>query len=150
MPSRLAAAFALAVLVAPPPGLAQTNVGAKVGAFVTVQPAGQSLASRFIGQPVVNDGGERIGNISDLLFDGSGRIVNVLIGVGGFLGIGEKSVAVPFTALSVAADANGKRVVKAALSRDQLKAAPAFRATEKTVYMRARDPNSETAKDKGH
>jgi PRC-barrel domain len=51
--------------------------------FVTVQPTGQWLASQFMGQPVTNDAGENIGNISDLLFDKSGRIANVVIGVGG-------------------------------------------------------------------
>jgi sporulation protein YlmC with PRC-barrel domain len=134
MASRILAACVVAALVASP-GAAQTTAGA----FVAVQPAGQSLASRFVGQPVMNEAGERIGNVSDLLFDKGGRVVTVVIGVGGFLGIGEKSVALPFTALSVAADANGKRVIKAALSKDQLKAAPAFKPTEKPVYMRARE-----------
>ena len=142
MSLRILVAFVLAALAAPAPGAAQT------GAFVAVQPAGQSLVSRLIGQPVSNEAGESIGNVSDLLFDKGGRIVTVVIGVGGFLGIGEKSVAVPFASLSVAADANGKRVVKAALSKDQLKAAPAFKATEKTVYMRAREPSAETGTDK--
>ena len=137
--ARLAAVFAVALLAGQSPGLAQTNAQA----FVTVQPVGQSLTSQFIGQPITNATGETIGNVSDLLFDKSGRIVNVVIGVGGLLGIGEKNVAVPFTALSVTADANGKRVVKVALSKDQLKAAPDFKATEKTVYMRAREKGGE-------
>jgi 3D (Asp-Asp-Asp) domain-containing protein len=139
MRSILACAFAVALLAGSAPSLAQTNSQT----FVTVQPVGQWLASQFNGQPVTNDTGESIGNISDLLFDKSGRIANVVIGVGGFLGIGEKNVAMPFTALSVTADANGKRVVKVALSKDQLKAAPDFKATEKTVYMRAREQASE-------
>ena len=132
---RLAAALVFAALAGPVSSLAQTNAQT----FVTVQPVGQSLTSQFIGQPITNNAGESIGNVSDLLFDKSGRIVNVVIGVGGILGIGEKSVAVPFTALSVTADADGKRVVKIPLSKDQLKAAPDFKATEKTVYMRARE-----------
>jgi len=136
---RLAAALAFAALAGPASSLAQTNAQT----FVTVQPVGQSLTSQFIGQPISNNAGESIGNVSDLLFDKSGRIVNVVIGVGGILGIGEKSVAVPFTALSVTADADGKRVVKIPLSKDQLKAAPDFKATEKTVYMRAREKGGE-------
>ena len=66
-----------------------------------------------------------------------------MIGVGGFLGIGEKNVAMPYTALSITADANGKRVVKLAVSKEQLKAAPQFKATEKTVYMRAKEKAGE-------
>jgi sporulation protein YlmC with PRC-barrel domain len=144
MSPRILVAVVLAALAAPASGAAQTTAAA----FLAAQPAGQSLASRFIGQPVTNSAGESIGNVNDLLFDNSGRIVHVVIGVGGFLGIGEKSVALPFAALSVSTDADGKRVVKAALSKDQLKAAPAFKATEKTVYMRAREPSAEPGKDK--
>jgi sporulation protein YlmC with PRC-barrel domain len=125
-----------ALLMAPAAADAQT---ARPEPFVTVQPEGQWLASLFIGQPVSNEAGERVGDINDLLFDKSGRIVNVVIGVGGFLGIGEKSVAVPYSALSITAGADGKRVVGLAQSKEQLKSAPDFKPTEKTVYMRAKD-----------
>ncbi|HEU4379302.1 MAG TPA: PRC-barrel domain-containing protein [Hyphomicrobiaceae bacterium] len=136
MKASLAAALAATLLLAPVAGLAQT---AKPEAFVTVQPADQWLASQFIGQAVSNDAGEVIGDINDLLFDKSGKIANVVIGVGGFLGIGEKGVAIPYAALDITADANGKRVIKAALSRERLHSAPDFRATEKTTYMRAKE-----------
>ena len=121
------------------PGFAQTGKDN----FVTVQPAGKWLTSQFMGQLVTNDAGENIGSISDLLLDKSGRIANVVIGVGGFLGIGEKVVALPYTALSITADPDGKRVVKVAASKEQLKAAPDFKATEKTGYMRAKEQATE-------
>ncbi|NJO34940.1 MAG: PRC-barrel domain containing protein [Rhodospirillales bacterium] len=129
-----------AMLMAIVPLHAQT---AKSGDFVSVQPAGQWLAAQFIGQTVTNQAGETIGNIDDLLFDKSGRIVHVVIGVGGFLGIGEKKVAIPYSTLSVTADASGKRVVTAPLSKERLLAAPEFKPTEKTVYMRAREQAGE-------
>jgi hypothetical protein len=135
MRASIAVPFALALLAGSASGFAQSPKDQ----FVTLQPAGQWLSSQFIGQRVANDAGETVGNISDLLFDKGGRIVNVVIGVGGFLGIGEKNVAMPYTALSITADANGKRVVKLAVSKEQLKAAPDFKATEKTVYMRAKE-----------
>jgi sporulation protein YlmC with PRC-barrel domain len=131
----IAIPFALAVLANPVPGLAQVGKDN----FVTVQPAGQWLASQFMGQPVTNGAGDNIGSISDLLFDKSGRVANVVIGVGGFLGIGEKDVALPYTALSITAASDGKRVVTLAISKEQLKVAPDFKATEKTVYMRAKE-----------
>jgi uncharacterized membrane protein YtjA (UPF0391 family)/sporulation protein YlmC with PRC-barrel domain len=139
MRASIAAAFALALMASSAPSFAQAGKDQ----FVTVQPAGQWLASQFIGQAVTNDAGENVGNINDLLFDKSGRIDNVVIGVGGFLGIGEKDVAMPYSALSITADASGKRVVKIAASKDQLKAAPDFKATEKTVYMRAKERTGE-------
>ena len=112
---------------------------AKPQDFVAVQPAGQWLARQFIGQSVANPAGETIGDINDMLFDKSGRIANVVIGVGGFLGIGEKSVAIPFSSLSITVDANGKRLVSVPLSREGLRAAPEFKPTEKTPYMRAKE-----------
>ena len=139
MRASIAVPFALVLLTSPVPGSAQTGKDN----FVTVQPAGQWLASQFMGQPVTNDAGENIGSISDLLFDKSGRIANVVIGVGGFLGIGEKNVALSYAVLSMTADPDGKRVVKVAVSKEQLKAAPDFKATEKTVYMRAKEQATE-------
>lgn len=68
-----------------------------------------NLGTRLIGQPVYSTAGddaEEIGSISDLVFSDGGQIEAVVIGVGGFLGIGEKSVAVDFDALefTLAAD----------------------------------------------
>ena len=143
MKATLISAFAAALLAMPASGFAQTP--APQG-FVTVQPAGQWLASQFIGQAVTNQAGERVGDINDLLFDRSGRIANAVIGVGGFLGIGEKNVAVPFSALSFTAGADGKRVIGMALSKEQLQAAPDFKPTEKTVYMRAKEQAGDMGK----
>ena len=133
-------ALAVALLLAPLSVAAQT---AKSDEFTTVQPAGQWLAKQFIGQAVTNPTGERIGDINDLLFDKSGRIANVVVGVGGFLGIGEKNVAIPYSSLVITADADGKRVVSVPLSKERLLAAPDFRPTEKTVYMRAKEEAAE-------
>ena len=135
----LLSVFAAAVLIAPTAGTSQTTKPPQDLSFITVQPSGQWLATRFIGQPVSNDAGQSIGNINDLLLDKSGSIVNVVIGVGGFLGIGEKNVAIPFNLLAITADADGKRVVQVGLSRERLEAAPEFKPTEKTVYMRAKE-----------
>ena len=139
-------AVAAALIGVSAAGLAQTAPPASTRAdaeFVTVQPAGDWLSSRFIGQAVTNQAGETIGDINDLLFDKTGRISAAVIGVGGFLGMGEKSVAIPFSLLSFTADAAGKRVVTIALSKERLQAAPSFQPTEKTVYMRAKEQAGE-------
>jgi sporulation protein YlmC with PRC-barrel domain len=149
MKATVTAAFAAALIVASAAGFAQTSPPASTKTdtpFLTVQPQGQWLASRFIGQAVTNQAGENIGDINDVLFDKSGRISIAVIGVGGFLGLGEKSVAIPFSSLSFTADAAGKRVVTIPLSKEGLLAAPTFQPTEKTVYMRAK----EGAADMGH
>jgi len=145
MKARFISALAVSLLTAVTlllavPVYAQT---AKSQDFVTVQPGGQWLARQFVGQAVTNQAGETIGDINDLLFDKSGQTVNVVIGVGGFLGLGEKNVGIPYSTLSFTADSGGKRVVTVPLSKERLRAAPDFKPTEKTAYMRAREQAGE-------
>lgn len=88
-----------------------------------------NLASRLIDQPVyssANDDAEEIGNITDLVFTEDGQITAVIIGVGGFLGIGEKSVAVDFQSLEfvLAADNTERWVLPT--TADALTGAPDF------------------------
>ena len=88
-----------------------------------------NLGSRLIGQPVFSTAGddaEEIGNISDLVFSEDGQITAVVIGVGGFLGIGEKAVAVDFGALefTLAADNTERWVLPT--TAEALTAAPDF------------------------
>jgi sporulation protein YlmC with PRC-barrel domain len=52
-------------------------------------------ASKVVGLSVYNDNNEKLGSINDLLMDKSGTIKAVVLGVGGFLGMGEHLVAVP-------------------------------------------------------
>jgi hypothetical protein len=134
--------IALAAAVLASAALAQAPAERQSGArpqFLSTQPEGQSSARILLGQPVMNPSGETIGDIDDVLFDKSGRIVTALIGVGGFLGIGEKVVAVPYELLTFSRDAEGKRVASAPLSKEALQTAPTFERTEKTPYMRARE-----------
>ncbi|QPF83333.1 PRC-barrel domain-containing protein [Bradyrhizobium genosp. L] len=56
---------------------------------------GDWRASKVVGLNVYNDSNEKVGSINDLLMDKSGGIKAVVIGVGGFLGVGEHLVAVP-------------------------------------------------------
>lgn len=88
-----------------------------------------NLGTRLIGQPVYSSAGddaEEIGNIDDIVFDANGQIKAVVIGVGGFLGIGEKAVAVDFQQLefTLAADNTERWVVPT--TAEALTAAPDF------------------------
>jgi sporulation protein YlmC with PRC-barrel domain len=60
---------------------------------------GQWRASKLIGLNVYNDNNEKIGDINELIVDKSAKVDNVVIGVGGFLGMGEHYVAVPMEKL---------------------------------------------------
>jgi sporulation protein YlmC with PRC-barrel domain len=71
----------------PPPAAASTTNSSHQGEW---------RASKVVGLSVYNNNNESIGSINDLLTDKSGSIKAVVIGVGGFLGVGEHLVAVPF------------------------------------------------------
>ena len=83
------------------PAMAQTKSDTQAGGiqFVTVQSPDQWRGSKLIGVDVVDPSDQRIGAISEVLVDHSGNAQTVVIGVGGFLGIGQKDVAVPFNSL---------------------------------------------------
>ena len=57
---------------------------------------GSWRASKLVGLSVYNDKNESVGSINDMLTDKNGKIVAIVIGVGGFLGVGEHLVAMPF------------------------------------------------------
>lgn len=135
-------AGALALAAAPLTSQVLAQPGGASGAtlpFATQQSANEFLARVFIGQAVHNTAGERLGDVNDLAFDRKGHISTVVIGVGGFLGMGEKSVGVPFSALTFKVGKDGERVVAVALTKQDLTQAPAFKATEKTTFERVKE-----------
>jgi sporulation protein YlmC with PRC-barrel domain len=60
---------------------------------------GQWRVSKLVGVNVYNDSNEKLGSISELISDSKGDIKEVVIGVGGFLGMGQRDIAVPFEKL---------------------------------------------------
>lgn len=66
------------------------------GNWMTQEQPGQWRASKLEGLDIYNQNNEKIGDISELIVDSSGKIQAVVVGVGGFLGIGERDVAIPF------------------------------------------------------
>src|ERR1700685_2264275 len=61
---------------------------------------GEWRASKLVGVNVYNDANEKIGDINDVILDKSGKVENVILGVGGFLGVGEHKVALAFDQLT--------------------------------------------------
>jgi hypothetical protein len=95
--------------------------------FLKQQTADDMLASSIIGKPAVNSQDETIGDVNDLVTDRSGKIVAALIGVGGFLGIGEKDVAVRFEDLNLNRDENDNVKVTLNISKETLAQAPDYK-----------------------
>lgn len=81
---------------------AMNQSGGPQGQFMTQMQPNQVMASDLIGTRVVSANNESIGDINDVVMDRSGQVMAVVVGVGGFLGIGEKDVAVPFGSLEFA------------------------------------------------
>jgi putative membrane protein len=67
--------------------------------YVTEQSASDWTAQALIGRSVQNENGETLGEVNNVILNEKGKVVAVTIGVGGFLGLGEKDVGVPFDAL---------------------------------------------------
>ena len=144
---RLAGALALAVAPASGVALAQTAIPPGVTVpFATQQAANELLARVVLGQAIHNTAGERVGDVNDLVFDRKGHINIVVVGVGGFLGIGEKSVGIPFSALVFNVGNSGERMIVVAVSKDALVNAPDFTAAERTTFEKVKDK----AADLGH
>ncbi|MBC7282019.1 PRC-barrel domain-containing protein [Hoeflea sp.] len=114
-----------------------TETSATATADATGAMHGATLASDLIGASVYESSAEdaaSIGEINDIVVSPEGEVSSVIIGVGGFLGIGEKDVEVEYSAVEWA-DRDGQRWIVANMSREQLEAAPAFDRTN--IYTEA-------------
>jgi sporulation protein YlmC with PRC-barrel domain len=93
--------------------------------FVNVQPA-DVMAYDLLGMDVYNNQDENIGEIADMVIDNGKTVRALIIGVGGFLGMGERYVAVdPSTVTLVPEEDNDMRAI-INTNRDDLKGAPTF------------------------
>lgn len=87
------------------------------------------LASQFMGQTVYSASNENVGEINDIVMSRDLNNIVAIIGVGGFLGIGEKDVAMPIDEIQVAKDENNNLKLTIAATKEQLEAAPTFDRT---------------------
>ena len=94
-------------------------------AFIAQRRPDQWLSSSLRSKNVYDRNDAKIGVINDLVIGHDGRVAAVVIGVGGFLGIGEKNVGVPFADIKISMRENNEWLVLDR-SRDDLRAAPAF------------------------
>lgn len=108
--------------------------------FINAQSTDQWLSSNFIGVDVVGPDNEKIGDVSDILFEKNGNVIGYVVGVGGFLGIGAKNVALAPSSFQVvpanagrattgsatSAAASDDIKLKLNMTKDQLKQAASF------------------------
>jgi PRC-barrel domain len=115
---------------ATPPAAQQEAPKAPVPGQILQQDADTMLADRdFIGQTVYAPDKAKIGSISDLILSKDGKSVQgFVIGVGGFLGIGEKNVALQMDKLKISQNPDGSVMLTMDMSKEELGNAPAFKS----------------------
>lgn len=140
--------FVVAAALLATPALAQTTTAPQTNApaatnqqqTMNKSATGQWRASKLIGVDVYNPQNEQIGEINELIMTSSGQIAGAVIGVGGFLGMGERNVMVPLNQLKFSDD-NSSTTGSAAdndsrwypdravmnATKDQLKQMPEFK-----------------------
>ncbi len=90
--------------------------------ILTTVPAGKTIGN-YLKQNVYDPSNTKIGSIDDITVSDSGQITAFVIGVGGFLGVGEKNVAVAFNAVR-ASMKDGSWYLTLNTTKDALKSAP--------------------------
>ncbi|MBN9023152.1 MAG: PRC-barrel domain-containing protein [Rhizobiales bacterium] len=113
--------------MAPAPADTAANTPATTDeVYIGTQAQEEDLASNWIGKSLYNGADENLGDINDILIGTDGKVRAVIVGVGGFLGIGEKDVAVSFNAIEPYTDADGNVDLRINATQEQLEAAPEF------------------------
>lgn len=105
-------------------------------ATLTEVPSDQLSADNLIGTTVYGANDENVGEISDVVLSQDGKVDAVIVDVGGFLGIGEKSIAVGFDHLAFLADEDGDKYLYTAFTKEQLEAQPEY---DEATYADQRD-----------
>jgi hypothetical protein len=86
-------------------------------------------AKKLLGTDIKNAQNETVGEVQAVQLDAAGKVRNLIVGVGGFLGLGERAVAVEPTALTVADNGN---TIRTTMTKDQLKAMPEYEYSDKS------------------
>jgi hypothetical protein len=109
-----------------PPAASSTSTSGKAD-LVTAQKPDQWTASKFKGTDVLGADDQKIGSITDILFDKSGNIQAYVVGVGGFLGLGAKEVALAPKSFTTVPGKNGAAdQLKVSMNKDELTQAQNF------------------------
>jgi sporulation protein YlmC with PRC-barrel domain len=104
---------------------AEQMAPARATDMMATLPGGALPISDYYNQAVYDNRDNKVGDVNDLLLDNGGKINAVIVGVGGFLGVGEKNVAVPFSSLKVA-EKNGSRYLVLETNKEALQTAPGY------------------------
>ena len=112
--------------------------------MVNEQLPDQWLASKVIGTEVVGVDRAKIGDVKDVLFDQNGKVIAYVIGVGGFLGIGTKDIALTPKSFDVQTASDGVSMrLRLITTKDELKTMAEFkRYNPPATIGQQRDPRN--------
>jgi sporulation protein YlmC with PRC-barrel domain len=127
---RFTSAAAIVVLMSMAPTAQSAPSKVEPARFMPTMPADATTVTNYYKQSVYDPSNNKVGDILDLMVEKDGRITAAMVGVGGFLGVGEKNVAIPFDALTVS-QKNNQWHLTLNTTKDALKSAPGF------TYVRA-------------
>ncbi|NQW52701.1 MAG: PRC-barrel domain-containing protein [Rhodospirillales bacterium] len=80
-------------------------------------------ASKIIGSSVVNEAGDTVGKVDEIIIGPDGKAPFVVLSVGGFLGVGDRLIALPYEQMRT----DGKKIMLPGATKDSLKALPEFK-----------------------
>jgi sporulation protein YlmC with PRC-barrel domain len=86
-------------------------------------------AKGLVGTDIKNAQNEKVGEVQAVQLDSAGKVRNLIVGVGGFLGLGERAVALQPSAVTVADNGD---TIRTTLTKDQLKAMPEYQYSDKS------------------
>jgi hypothetical protein len=127
------------------PSFATDNDGAATPQTTTAktEQTTQVDAHKIIGRDLLNASKDKIGTIDSVMLGREGKVQAVIVNVGGFLGLGEKNVAIDWADITVSQDG---KTITTALSKDQLKALPEYRYADNKKRGTAFDAPATTAR----
>ena len=110
-----------------------TSIGLLAAAGIATLPAladstqteDELRTSKIVGSKVYNNANENIGSVEDIVLKPDGSMDEVVLSVGGFLGIGDKYVSVPFNDLKITRDGSSLKITTDG-TKESLKALPAY------------------------
>lgn len=121
--------------------------GTPIPGTIFQQSQNTPLASTLMDVDVVNGEGEDVGDVVDLLLTSEGALHGVVMEVGGFLGIGEKTIAVEFARMEIVRNEDGEYVFRLNATEDEVDDAPEFVSLEDVEEV-ARERAEELAEER--
>lgn len=119
-------------LCALPFALAPAAYAQTTGSAAAVTDAsGWSVKDDVLGKAVINENDDKVGDITDVIVSDDGKVSSFIVGAGGFLGMGEHNVAIPFDRITK----QDNKLLLAGYTKDQLKELPAYKSRKSDRTM---------------